>query len=72
MKISKEGNKIIIELEPKDAGPLPLNVAVDAWYMGMKMMIENPSLMMEAASNYQTLVPDQIKDSGESLLQGKG
>ncbi len=47
MKITKEGNKVILELEPEDAGPFPLEEAVDAYYEGMKMMLENPAAMME-------------------------
>lgn len=69
MKITKEGNKVIIELEQVDAGPMPIEEAVDAWYSGFKMMIENPDLVNKLAANTQSILPEEMKAGGVDLLQ---
>lgn len=69
MKLTKEGNKIILELEEEDAGLLPMEVAVDAWFSGIKMMLENPVLRNKLGNEVESLIPEELKALRPDLRQ---
>jgi hypothetical protein len=68
MKITKEGNKVILEFEPADAGGLDLEYVIDSYYEGMKLMIENPALRDKLIASLQANAPQEFRSAESNLL----
>jgi len=69
MKITKEGNKVILEFEPEDAGGLDLEYVIDSYYSGMKLMMENPGLRDKLIASLQANAPQEFRAAESEILE---